>query len=209
MSDFDPDATIALAYARADLRKDFAALLALDVQLGHIVRTAKEPMLARIRLAWWRDQLDGLEFAPSPADPILRAIRALLQRHDVKGDILAAMVNGWETLLDDPPFGEAALEDYAAGRGGTLFEMANRIAKAGGGGDVRACGEAWALNDLRRFGGISSGGKCGVVLPKALRSFAILARFAERDVADGPDRCATPGSPRRILQAAGFALFGW
>jgi 15-cis-phytoene synthase len=133
LSDFDPDVTIALAYARADLRKDFAALLALDAQIGKIVRTAKEPMLARIRLAWWREQLEGLEAAPPPADPILQAIRALLQRHDVNGGVLVPMVNGWETLLEELPLGEGALTDYAAGRGGTLFEMADRIAKSASG----------------------------------------------------------------------------
>jgi 15-cis-phytoene synthase len=209
LRDFDPDVTIALAYARADLRKDFEALIALDAQLGQIVRTAKEPMLARIRLAWWREQLEGLNEAPLPADPILQAVRVLLQRHDVNGGALAPMVNGWETLLEGPPFAEAALAEYAGGRGGTVFEMANRIAQSGGGTEIRSCGEAWARNDLVRSSGFGVARKCAVLIPKALRPFAILARFAERDAADGPERRARPGSPRRMMQAAGYALFGW
>jgi 15-cis-phytoene synthase len=209
LSDFDPDVTIVLAYARADLRGDFAALLALDAQIGKIVRTAKEPMLARIRLAWWREQLEGLETAPPPADPILQAVRALLQRHDVNGGALVPMVNGWETLLDGPPLGKGVLTEYAAGRGGTLFEMADRIAESGARIGIRACGEAWAHNDLVRFSGVGAVSKCFVIVPKALRPFAILARFAERDVVDGPERRARPGSPRRMMQAAAYALFGW
>jgi 15-cis-phytoene synthase len=209
LSDFDPDVTIALAYARADLRKDFAALLALDAQIGKIVRTAKEPMLARIRLAWWREQLEGLEAAPPPADPILQAVRVLLQRHDVNGGALVPMVNGWETLLEELPLDEGALTEYAAGRGGTLFEMADRIAKSASGVDAKVCGQAWAHNDLVRFSGVGAARKCAVFMPKALRPFAIFARFAERDVADGPERRARPGSPRRMMQAAGYALFGW
>jgi 15-cis-phytoene synthase len=209
LSDFDPDVTIALAYARADLRKDFAALLALDAQIGKIVRTAKEPMLARIRLAWWREQLEGFEAAPPPADPILQAVRVLLQRHDVNGGALVPMVNGWETLLEELPLDEGALTDYAVGRGGTLFEMADRIAKSASGADAKTCGEAWAQNDLGRFNGVGAARKCAVLMPKALRPFAILARFAERDVADGIEHRARPGSPRRMMQAAGYALFGW
>ena len=44
------------------------------------------------------------------------------------------------------------------------------------------------------------------VLPREIRPYAILTRFAERDAILGLDRMTPSGSPRRIVQAWGLAL---
>ncbi len=48
---------LALAYAPGRTRLAWLALLALDSRLAGVLRSASEPMLAQIRLAWWRDML--------------------------------------------------------------------------------------------------------------------------------------------------------
>ena len=48
---------LALSYAPRASRNAFAGLLALDTRFAGIVRHAREPMLAQMRLAWWRDVL--------------------------------------------------------------------------------------------------------------------------------------------------------
>jgi len=45
---------LALAYAPQSTRLPLLALLALDMRLAGIVRNSREPMLAQLRLAWWR-----------------------------------------------------------------------------------------------------------------------------------------------------------
>jgi hypothetical protein len=148
---FDPDVTIAMAYAPAAFRDGFAALLALDAQLGEIVQSAKEPMLARIRLAWWREQLEGLRTAPFPADPVLQQIHVLLQRHDVKEGELARLVNGWETLLEDEVLSESGARFFASERGGALFEIAGQIAGLNNSGCQTGLGRK-PKSCRRRFG---------------------------------------------------------
>jgi hypothetical protein len=53
------------ATARAELRATRVrgtatlALLALDARLAAILRGRREPIAAQLRLAWWREMLDG------------------------------------------------------------------------------------------------------------------------------------------------------
>ena len=222
MSGFEgdnPDATIALAYALPNLRDDFSALIALDAQLGRIYYRTKEPMLAQIRFAWWREALAGLTADSAPSDPVLAAAGALTGRHDVKGHGLAELVNGWETLLDEVGPIEDRLRGFALQRGGALFALAAAVAKISSDEAIEGCGEAWALADL---GMRSAEAEIAVkafalardlqrtarasALPKRLRAFAILARFGELDAAAEPARRARPGSPRRMFQALCFVI---
>ena len=48
---------LALAYAPANSRGLWLGLFALDARLGAVVQAAHEPLLAQIKLAWWRDEL--------------------------------------------------------------------------------------------------------------------------------------------------------
>src|ERR1700760_3804181 len=74
--DLDPDRRLALAYAPARARPALEALWRLDVTLGAVVARAREKMVARIRLAWWREALERLDAAPPPAEPLLEALAA-------------------------------------------------------------------------------------------------------------------------------------
>lgn len=138
---------VILSYVRAEQRTALAALLALDDALADVLRSTRDPLVGRIRLAWWRDALAALDTAPPPAEPVLAALaRSVLQ--DVTGEALSGLTDGWDALLDDPPLSDAALADYAEGRGARLFGLGATILHADAAPAVLAAGRAWALADL-------------------------------------------------------------
>ena len=48
-----------------DRRAAMTALWALAERLGQLVRDAREPLIAQIKLAWWRDMMATLENDPT------------------------------------------------------------------------------------------------------------------------------------------------
>ena len=139
-----PDIQLAMSYALRG-RAGMAALLDLDDRLAEIVRRASDPLVGQMRLTWWREALEALDYAPPPAEPILRALAEHVLPCGVTGTALAAITDGWEALLEEP-FGDDALARHAV-RGAALFEA---MAMVTGTVDAPAAeaGRGWALADL-------------------------------------------------------------
>jgi 15-cis-phytoene synthase len=135
---------LALAYAPGSTREQTLALLALDQRLAGIVRHSHEPMLAQLRLAWWREQLKGDGAAWPEGEPLLAALRSWQGQHDG----LAALVDGWEMLTGKAPLAAAALDGFADGRGDAFAALAGVTGARDDPGVVRKAGRAWALADL-------------------------------------------------------------
>src|SRR3954466_6792638 len=98
-SDLDPDRVLALSYIPAGPRQRLAALWGLDAALGAVLAGGREPMISRIKLAWWREALERLDRERAPAEPALQALANHVLPNGVSGAKLAAMVEGWEALL--------------------------------------------------------------------------------------------------------------
>jgi hypothetical protein len=126
-----------------------------------VVRTAREPMLAQLKLAWWRDRLAADPAVWPKGEPLLAR---LAQWREPAG--LGALVDGWESLLGEPPLGAGELaafsEGRAAGRAGCAARRGGERRPGGGtelgGGGVAAragrsgragCGAKLAERDHR------------------------------------------------------------
>lgn len=173
----DRDRWLACLYAPDRAQPGLMTLFALDLELGQVVATTTEPMIGQIRLAWWREALEGLDVGRVPAQPLLAAVAETLVPHDVTGAELAGLEDRWVELIGS----EAVPDSHVAG-GGLLFALAARLL---GGEEAlgRRLGEAWVLAD-------------GAGLPpvsKALRPLLGLVRLAERDAAR-----ARAGEPREV-----------
>lgn len=142
-----PDRALAIGYGPAAARPALRTLLALDEALGRVSRTTREPMLGRMRYAWWFEALERLDVAPPPAEPILRALAVEVLPSGVTGASLATMIDAWEILSDDEATDDVSLERFAQARGGILFDAMARVCGAGD-AQARAAGEGWALIDL-------------------------------------------------------------
>ena len=141
-----PDLALALSYARQG-REGANALFALDRQLGTIVARATEPLIGQMRLTWWREAIEKLDSAPSPAEPILQALSAHVLPAGVSGAALARIADGWEALLEDP-FGVEAVSRHGE-RGKALFAALAHLTRTTDPHIVDA-GRGWALADLSR-----------------------------------------------------------
>jgi phytoene synthase len=144
-SPLPPPANLAVAYTPVAFRPAFTLLLQLDARFADIVRKAREPMIAQIKLAWWRDA-----FAAEPAlrpkgEPLLQALGTC-------GDVISPsalqdLVSAWELLLGEGEWAAQDIEKHAALRGGAIF--GSYAVWIGEGCDVSALSHQWALDALR------------------------------------------------------------
>lgn len=165
----------------------------LDRECAQIARAAKDPLMAQIRLAWWRDGIGASELSSTHRTPDMEALRSAPGFKAARSGLIA-IVDGWEELMlaDSEQEWAEMLPRYAQGRGGGLF------AALGGGIVESRAGAVWALWDLaghvseqRLAAPVLAAGlsACGEVdrrhfasLPRALK---MLALPAMADIARG------------------------
>jgi 15-cis-phytoene synthase len=215
--ELDPDRRLALAYVPAAHRDAVESLWRLDLALGSVLATGREPMIGQIRLAWWRESLEKLDRERPPAEPVLQAL-AVHVLPGVTGAELAAMEQGWSVLLAPGPLGPAELDSYADARGGLLFRYSARLLAGASCREVDRAGESWALVDLGRHS--SDSGDVAVAIaaarcretpfrwPVRLRPLGMLAMLARRDAAAAPS-WEVQGAPGRMLRMLRHRLTGY
>jgi phytoene synthase len=140
-----PPANLAMAYTPVVFRPAFSLLLQLDARFADIVRKAREPMIAQIKLAWWRDA-----FAAEPAlrpkgEPLLQALVEC--GGAIKLSALEDLVSAWELLLGQEEWAAPDVAKHAALRGGAIF--GSYIGWIGEAWDIRPVSHQWALDALR------------------------------------------------------------
>ncbi len=125
----DRDRWLTAQLAPAPERDALIALYALNVELGRIAETVREPMAGLIRLQWWRDALDAAASgAAVPDHPVLRGIAPLAASGLLSSKALAAALEAREAELQDfPPADLAAFEATCRATGGTLCRLAARL----------------------------------------------------------------------------------
>ncbi len=208
----DPERALALSYVPRQGRAALAALWALDEMLGAILRSGRDPMVSQLRLTWWHDALCRLDQVPPPAQPLLMKLAGAVLPSGVTGAALAAMIDGWEVLVDPDPIPDDALVDYADARGGGLFAAAG-VMLGSAHDPVRLAGQGWALVDLARHSGDPALAARALALAvplldqamagrwhRAGRPMGMLARLAKMDAHAGTLPLPHQGSPARVLR---------
>lgn len=216
--DLDPDRTLALAYVPASRRAAVGALWRLDSALGAALAGGREPIISRIKLAWWREALERLDRSPAPAEPVLQALSGHVLPGGVPGADLARMEEGWSVLATPEPLGPAALADHARLRGTLLFRYTARLL-GGSEEGLDPAGEAWALVDLARH--CAAAGDSDIALaearerglerrwPSPLRPLGMLAALAARDSDPARPPWEPRGSPARMWRMLRHRISGY
>lgn len=174
----------ALAYAPAKARSAWLGFLALDVRLAAAVRETREPMLAQIRLAWWRERLAEAPAARPEGEPLLALLGPQSER-------MVPLVNGWEAMLGAAPLPPEAIVAFAEGRARALVGLAVALDCADAAADVGKAGRNWALADFvlhvrdqkerdQAKALITTGKR--VALPISMRPLTILEGLAGHDL---------------------------
>ena len=126
------------------------AIHAYDLEVQRVVGDIKDPLLAEIRLAWWREQLQALAAgAEPPAQPLLQALAA--GRHLGRGVDLAGLArveDGVLPLLADEPPDQTVIAEMSRRRGSALF--AALAAAMGAPEPPESAGAAFAMGRLLR-----------------------------------------------------------
>lgn len=191
------------------------ALWCLDVTFGAVLATGREPMVTRIRLAWWREALEKLDREAAPPEPVLRSVAAHVLP-TVSGAELAAMEEGWARLVDQGPLSAEALQDYAVRRGGLLFAYSARL--LGSPTSSESAGARWALADLARHSADPGEAEAALAVarsldapeswPRKLRPLGMLSVLTRRDLDRGPGPWERQGSSARMLRMLRHRLTG-
>ncbi|GGY97303.1 hypothetical protein [Novosphingobium colocasiae] len=208
-----PIARLALAYAPDPARMPTLALLALDARLAGLLRHSREPMLAQLRLAWWRETLGQDAAAWPEGEPLLAALRSWSNAHAP----LVALVDGWEMLTGTAPLPADALAGMAEGRAAAFSGLAGVLGFAAQAEDTRAVARRWARADLAMRLGHPQEREAALALyrsemarpprlPRPLRPVAVLSALARRRLEKGTEAAAT--SPAAVLTALRVGLIG-
>ena len=99
----DRDRFLAALFAPEPARRGLLALLAFDHELARTPAVTREPMLARIRLEWWREAVtEAAEAATPRAQPIVESLGEIARRHNLTAKGLTALVDAREEEIDGP-----------------------------------------------------------------------------------------------------------
>jgi phytoene synthase len=190
------------------------ALFRISAAMGDVLRTTSEPMIARIRLAWWRERLEELrDGSPAPAEPRLLAAQQLLLPRGVAGADLAELETGWARMLEPFPW-DIETKEGIWFRGVKAFGLAarllghpdERLQQAGGlwalVDAARHCSDAETRERLMTRAGTIARGLKGKKFAARIRPLSALAALAIRDTERGQpfEREGTPGRAFRVFR---------
>lgn len=203
----DPDRFAAVMAAPVAARADLFVLYAFHLEVARAPWVSKEPMIAEMRLQWWRDVVaEAVEGRPARAHEVAGPLAALIRRAGLPGAVLDALVEArrWDVYRE--AFADrAAFDAYLEDTGGGLMWLAGAALGAGPEGEAALRGLGWGLglaSFLRAVPELEARGRVPLVdgRPEAVAALARegLARIA----------AAKPGL-RRLGAARAATIAAW
>jgi phytoene synthase len=151
----DPDRWLASRFiADPALRADVIAIYAFDTELRRIPQLVTEPLMAEIRLTWWREGIEAIAAGrPPPSHPVLIALAGVIARHPPAAPRLQAMAQARLAALDGVRLDDAAAVDaHVAGTAGAVMGLATGILGVGDATALQPLGKAWWIAEQARDG---------------------------------------------------------
>jgi phytoene synthase len=153
----DPDRFLTALFAPAVKRDALFTLYAFNHELARAREVASEPMLALIRLQWWREVVEGAVRRHEVATPLTEAIRnGLLDPGDLLALIDAREIEAepWIETWDD-------FHRYILNGPGGLSVAAARLLNADEPDSFRSYGAAYGIAGvLRGIPALAASGRC-------------------------------------------------
>jgi phytoene synthase len=196
---------LAIAHSPRGLQPRLTSFFAFDQRLARIIAQTTEPMLAQIRIAWWRDTLT-LDPADRPqGDAVLDALGSHWSGSE---DSLIELANGWEEMLAEPPISADVAKRFVASRIAPILVLGALEEGSKAHRSVNAVAQLWAWADLvlnttdpdERRAFLAQGlqaAKKSQRLPGQWRGIAVLGALARRSLRKG-------GQP--LMEGRGAAL---
>jgi len=156
----DPDRWLTSRFvADEQARADLIALYAFEAELLAIPTRVTQPLLAEMRYAWWREQMDGV-FAgvARKGHPVLEALTDVVGRRGLERAPFDALIEAHIGRVHGEP------HDLDAFYVGPMRTAVRVLAGAGHDADVAPAGRVWGLSQTGRFDEARAG------LPEASRA---------------------------------------
>jgi NADH dehydrogenase [ubiquinone] 1 alpha subcomplex assembly factor 6 len=151
----DYDRFLTTLFAPAERRDELCALYAFNYEVAKTREVVTEPTLGRIRLQWWRENLDPI-FVGGPVrrHEVVEPLTAAIRGRRLSREHFDRLIDAREfDLGDEPPASLASLETYAEDTSVRLVWLAlevlgerSEVALRAG----RAAGIAYALTGILR-----------------------------------------------------------
>lgn len=117
----------AFLFLPPERRKAITALYAFCREVDDVVDESTEPSVARMKLAWWRSQIDSM-YAGKAEHPVTQALEPHVHAFGLNADRLYAVVEGMEMDLDQDRYADwASLRKYCWHAAGVVGELSASI----------------------------------------------------------------------------------
>jgi 15-cis-phytoene synthase len=129
------DQWLGALYADKSARDGLNALAAFDTEIRHTAKRARDPNLAAMRLAWWRETIAGERREEAAGAPVALALGAAIDAYALPRAWLEAMLDArLQEIAPQDDFNLTAFRAFADESEGARLKLAARI--AGGAKDV-------------------------------------------------------------------------
>jgi len=140
----DPDRYYAALFAPEGKRRHLFALYALYRELAHAALVAREPMILDIRLAWWRETIEGARTGAPRDHHVAQALAVVLSENALPNEPFARIIEA--RAGEGAGFADAAAaEAHADATAGSLMRLAARVLGGEADAAAREAGIAYAL----------------------------------------------------------------
>jgi phytoene synthase len=126
------DQWLGALYAAANARGALFALASFDYEIRNARKRARDPNLAAIRLAWWRETISGERQTEAAGNPVALALRAAIDDYALPLAWLEAMLDArLQEIAPQDDFNLVAFRAFADESDGARLRLAARIAAGG------------------------------------------------------------------------------
>jgi 15-cis-phytoene synthase len=123
------DQWLGALYASASARDALFALASFDTEIRHALKRARDPNLAAIRLAWWREVISGERRTEAAGNPVALALSAAIEAYALPQAWLEAMLDArLQEIAPQDDFNHVAFRAFADESEGARLRLASRIA---------------------------------------------------------------------------------
>ncbi|MCK8783766.1 squalene/phytoene synthase family protein [Roseomonas sp. NAR14] len=159
----DPDRFLCALFAPPAKREPLFGLIAFNHELARAREVASNPMLALIRLQWWRDAVAEAAAGGGRRHEVAGPVGGWIRDGTLDAADLDAMIDAREAEADEAIPSREAFAAYLRGTSGGLAVASGRLLGASGGAlaGLQALGAAYGLAGvLRSVAALAGQGRC-------------------------------------------------
>lgn len=141
----DPDRFLAVMAAPPEARAQLFPLYAFNLEVARAPWVTAEPLIAEMRLQWWRDVVENAESGAARAHEVAGPLHDLIRDFGLPVEVLDRLIAArrWD-IHPDPHAGTEGLAMYLEDTGAGLMWLAGRALGAPDGAEIALRAYGWA-----------------------------------------------------------------